>query len=62
VLHYLREALAGSFAADENVDLADSTRLAELRARFSDDAFASTGEIDPKRCERLLRCRLSVIR
>lgn len=62
VLNQRREIVAGSFDIERFVDLTDAARVDELRPHFSADAFAASGELDPERCERLLRCGLSVFR
>lgn len=60
LLRHGRDLSMGSMDVAEYVDLADATHVAELHAQFAPDAFAPSGAVDLERCDRLLRCGLSV--
>ena len=61
-LHYRSEIKTGSgVEVIESVDLGDAARIAALLPRFAPDVVSPSGAVDPDRCERLLRCGLTVL-
>jgi hypothetical protein len=62
VVHHRCDVRAGSIAAEHVIDLDDVERVVALRDRFAADVISADGAIDAERCDRRLRCGLSVVR
>lgn len=62
LVHEGPNVTASALVVERSVDLGNETEMAIHRPTFATDVLTESGRVDPERCDRALRCGLSLFR